>query len=255
MWQAAVDDEAFLTAFTEQAAAIRGVVAVALGGSRAQGVARSDSDWDFGIYYRGSLDPADVRAVGWEGEVFAPGDRGGGIILGGAFLRVDGRRVDLHYRDLDDVEHWWDEAREGRFEIQRLPFYLAGIPTYTAVGELAVGRTLRGNLPRPTYPAALQASASGTWHDAAHLSLQAAAGHAARAAVAECLGSLARALLEEAHARAAAEAMWVLNEKRLLEMGGLADAGRFLAAVTADRSSLEAATARVRDRIAALPAV
>ncbi|MDQ3871710.1 MAG: nucleotidyltransferase domain-containing protein, partial [Chloroflexota bacterium] len=213
-------DDAFLTAFSEKAAAIPGVVAVALGGSRAQGTAHAGSDWDFAIYYRRSLDPASVRAAGWEGEVFAPGDWGGGVMNGGAFLRVDGRRVDLHYRDLDDVEHWWNEAREGRFEIQRLPFYLAGIPTYTVVAELAIGVTLRGELPRPTYPRALSASASRTWHDAAHLSLQAAAAYAGRAAVAECLGSLARALLEEAHARAAARSRWVLNEKRLLEAAG-----------------------------------
>jgi predicted nucleotidyltransferase len=244
-----VDDAAFLATFTEQAAGIPGVVAVALGGSRAQGTARADSDWDFGIYYRGSLDPADVRAVGWEGEVFAPGDWGGGVMNGGAFLRVDGRRVDLHYRDLDDVEHWWDEAREGRFEIQRLPFYLAGIPTYTVVGELAVGRTVWGELPRPSYPPALRASASTTWHEAARLSLQAAAGYAARPAVAECLGSLARALLEEGHARAAAESIWVLNEKRLLATAGLADAGRSLAGVSVDAPSLLAATESVRGRI------
>jgi hypothetical protein len=32
-----------------------------------------------------------------------------------AWLQVDGRRVDLHYRDLDDVEHWLAEAHVGRF--------------------------------------------------------------------------------------------------------------------------------------------
>ena len=35
----------------EQLATIPGVVAVVLGGSRAAGTHRPDSDWDFGIYY------------------------------------------------------------------------------------------------------------------------------------------------------------------------------------------------------------
>ncbi len=38
-------------------AELPGVVAVALGGSRALGTARLDSDWDIGLYYRGRFDP------------------------------------------------------------------------------------------------------------------------------------------------------------------------------------------------------
>ena len=37
----------------ERLAAIPGVVAVTLGGSRATGTAVEGSDWDFGLYYRG----------------------------------------------------------------------------------------------------------------------------------------------------------------------------------------------------------
>jgi hypothetical protein len=33
-----------------------GAVAVALGGSRALGVDDTRSDWDFGLYYRGTID-------------------------------------------------------------------------------------------------------------------------------------------------------------------------------------------------------
>lgn len=49
-------------------AAIPGVVAVTLGGSRATGTATEGSDWDFGLYYRGGLDPADIAALGWPGS-------------------------------------------------------------------------------------------------------------------------------------------------------------------------------------------
>jgi len=52
----------------EYLAAVPGVVAVTLGGSRATGAAVEGSDWDFGLYYRGGLDPADITALGWPGR-------------------------------------------------------------------------------------------------------------------------------------------------------------------------------------------
>ena len=38
---------------------------------------------------------------------------------GGASVTIEGRRVDVIYRDLDAVEHWVSEANEGRFESTR----------------------------------------------------------------------------------------------------------------------------------------
>ena len=49
------------------------------------GAAVEGSDWDFGLYYRGGLDPADISALGWPGRVFAPGEWGS-IVNGGACL-------------------------------------------------------------------------------------------------------------------------------------------------------------------------
>ena len=43
-----------------------------------------------------------------------------------AWLTAGARRVDVHYRDLDDVEHQLAEAQAGRFGIERLLFHLAG---------------------------------------------------------------------------------------------------------------------------------
>ena len=56
-------------------AAIPGVVAVTLGGSRATETAVEASDWDLGLYYRDRLDPADVTAFGWP----RPGLRSGRV--------------------------------------------------------------------------------------------------------------------------------------------------------------------------------
>jgi predicted nucleotidyltransferase len=44
------------------------VRAVTLGGSRAAGTTRPDSDWDFAVYYRGTFSPDSLRALGWPGN-------------------------------------------------------------------------------------------------------------------------------------------------------------------------------------------
>ena len=62
-----------MRAIGDRLAQVPGVVAVTLGGSRASGSATDDSDWDFGLYYRGTIDPDDIRALGWPGQVFGPG--------------------------------------------------------------------------------------------------------------------------------------------------------------------------------------
>ena len=84
--------------------------------------------------------PDALRGMRWEGEVSDVGGWGGGVMNGGAWLTVDGRRADVHYRDLDDVQFWCGEAEAGRFQKELLQFYVAGIPTYTVMGELAAER-------------------------------------------------------------------------------------------------------------------
>jgi predicted nucleotidyltransferase len=127
---------------------IPGVIAVTLGGSQSAGTATEDSDWDFGLYYRGDIRADDVRALGFEGTVVEPGEWGR-LVNGGAWLTVEGERVDLLYRDLDFVQQWIAEAEAGRFERDRVEGYLAGMATCVLVGELALAEVLAGELPRP----------------------------------------------------------------------------------------------------------
>jgi predicted nucleotidyltransferase len=87
-----------------------GVVAVVLGGSRARGTERPDSDWDIGLYYRGDFDARLIAGLGFPGHVAQPGEWGR-IVNGGAWLSVDGEPVDVLLRDLDVVEGWWADAR------------------------------------------------------------------------------------------------------------------------------------------------
>ncbi|OLZ68100.1 DNA polymerase subunit beta [Streptomyces sp. IMTB 2501] len=216
-------DSDFLSRTADRLAALPTVQAVALGGSRAQGTHRDDSDWDLAVYYRGPFDPDDLRAVGWDGEVSEVGEWGGGVFNGGAWLTVDGRRVDVHYRDLDVVEHELAEAAEGRFRVEPLLFHLAGIPTYLIVAELAVNQVLRGTLPRPAgYPARLRVTAAERWYGTARATLgYAKANHAPHGRLTETAGAIATAAAQAAHAVLAARGEWVTNEKRLLERAGL----------------------------------
>jgi hypothetical protein len=201
-------------------AEIPGVVAVSLGGSRATGRARAHSDWDFGLYYRGTIDPADIRALGFDGEVFAPGEWGR-VVNGGAWLRVDGERVDLIYRDLDQVEAWTRDAELGRFQVFREVGYVAGIPTYVAPAELALQRVLVGTLPSPPFPAALRQTAPVWWRRILAGALKFAGSHALRGDPVACAGNLAIAVLGEAHARLCAAGSWYLPEKHLVALADL----------------------------------
>ncbi|MBO0732070.1 MAG: hypothetical protein J2P57_22610 [Acidimicrobiaceae bacterium] len=201
-------------------ATIPGVVAVTLGGSRATRTAVEDSDWDFGLYYRGRLDPADIAALGWPGRVFAPGEWGR-IVNGGAWLTIDDTKVDLIYRDLDQVLHWTAAAQEGVFEIDREVGYVAGIATYVLAGELALGKVLAGDLPRPGFPPKLRETAPAVWFRLAAGALHFADVQASRQDRVACLANLCQAALAAAQGRLAAAGEWVLNEKRLAIRAGL----------------------------------
>jgi hypothetical protein len=199
---------------------IPGVVAVTLCGSRASDTALLDSDWDFRLYYRGELRAEDVRALGLEGTVAEPGDQGR-LANGGASLTVEGERVDLLYRDLDAVRHWSDEAKGGRYEVDRVEGYLAGMASYVLVGELALAEVLAGELARPRFPQALQRSAPGRWRGSAARSLELADSAAARHDVVSCVGLLARAAIEAAQAVLAERGEWALTEQGIVRRAGL----------------------------------
>src|SRR5512133_3501044 len=100
-----------------------GAVAVVLGGSRALGIGDAGSDWDLGLYYRGTID---WRALAARGTVHPPG-AWGRLMNGGAWLTCGGERVDVILRDLDVVEHWTARAEQGEFEVDPLLGYLAGV--------------------------------------------------------------------------------------------------------------------------------
>ncbi len=206
----------------ERLSRIPGVVAVTLGGSRAQGTHRPDSDWDFGLYYEGTIDPDDVRALGYEGTVVAPGDWAYPM-NGGAWLTIDGQDVDLLYRDRADVRRWTAEADEGRWELFRMPGYLCGMASYVLVGEASVGRVLAGTLDQPGFPPTLARDGSEKWMWEARFWLQQAAAHADAGDIAACVGKCSAAIVAVAQARLLERSEWALNEKGIVVRAGLAD--------------------------------
>jgi hypothetical protein len=215
----------------QELAASPGVAAVVLGGSRARGEADADSDWDLGVYYRDHLD---VSVLARHGDVHRPGSWGR-LMNGGAWLRLDGAKVDVLLRDLTVVEHWTAEAARGRYEVDGLLGYVAGLPTYSLAAELAGAKPISGHIELDVaFPAALAATAPSRWRYSRDFSLTYAAAHAARGNAVGTLGQAARAVFEEAHARACAHRRWVLNEKRLLDGTDLDEASVLLARSRAD---------------------
>jgi hypothetical protein len=168
------------------------------------------------------------------------------VFNGGAWLRIEDRRVDVHYRDLDTVEHELGEAAAGRFRIKPLLFHLAGIPSYLVVAELAIGTVLRGRLAVPErYPEALRISAPKLWWDTAELVFSYARfHHAPYGRLTQCVGLLAQAASQTAHAVLAARGEWVTNEKTLLARAGLADIDQIIATAQPVPDDLHHALAR-----------
>jgi predicted nucleotidyltransferase len=105
-------------------ATIDGIEAVALGGSRARGTNRVDSDVDLGVYYDSELPfhieqleaaarELDDRHTG--GLVTAFGAWGPGV-NGGGWLLIEGLHVDFIYRDLRRVRDTIDRCVSGNPE-------------------------------------------------------------------------------------------------------------------------------------------
>jgi predicted nucleotidyltransferase len=234
-----VDDDAFPGYVAERLGGLPCVAAVTLGGSRAEGTHRPDSDWDFSIYYRGHFDPQALRDIGWPGEVFEVGGWSKGVFNGGAWLEIDGRRTDVHYRDLDVIDREIDGSREGRFSIEPLMFHLAGIPSYLVLAELSVKRVLHGELPTPEYPDALRQRAREVWWGRADATFgYARRYHARQGRLTQCAGLVAQAASQAAHAVLAARGEWITNEKTLLTRAGLRRVDEFIASARPDPEAL-----------------
>ncbi|GCE08880.1 hypothetical protein KDAU_62090 [Dictyobacter aurantiacus] len=113
--------EALINVIVERVKHIKGVKAIVLGGSYASNTQRPDSDIDIGLYYGSDqlLDIKAVRAVAQELNDFpdptvtALGGWGTWV-NGGAWLTIQGQRVDFLYRDLNFVTTTIDDCLHGK---------------------------------------------------------------------------------------------------------------------------------------------
>jgi len=112
-----------LKAIAEALQNVSDVAAVVLGGSYARGFARPDSDIDIGIYYREaspfSVDQVRSVADGFCTVGSVPIVTGmyewGPWVNGGAWIQTPAGKVDLLYRNLDQVQVVIDEGRQGEW--------------------------------------------------------------------------------------------------------------------------------------------
>ena len=140
----------FLEGLTCALAGVPGVTAIVLGGSRARGTDRADSDYDIGLYYFDAQpldtnhllkvattlvdDPnaADVTPVGGWGP----------WIVGGGWLTIQGRKVDLLYRNIEAVSQVIEKCRAGDISMHYQPGHPHGFCSATWMGEAALCRPM-----------------------------------------------------------------------------------------------------------------
>jgi predicted nucleotidyltransferase len=139
-----------LERLTPALAAAPGVLAIALGGSRARGTATPSSDFDVGLYYREGAEPraASVREAVRDliddphsAVVTEVGDWGPWID-GGAWLTVAGAKVDLLYRCADAVRDVIRACRAGYVSMNYQPGHPHGFSSAIWMGEAAICRPL-----------------------------------------------------------------------------------------------------------------
>jgi hypothetical protein len=131
-------------------AEVPGVLAVALGGSRATGGAHASSDYDIGVYFSksGGLDVPRLLETA-KGLVDDPGaakvtEAGdwGPWIVGGGWLTIAGKKVDLLYRPIEPVEKVIGDCRNGRVSMDYQPGHPHGFCSAIWMGEVALCRAL-----------------------------------------------------------------------------------------------------------------
>lgn len=207
---------------------VSGIEAVVLGGSRARGTHREDSDFDLGLYYRSdALDASALEAVAarWADHAVPLALPGawGPWVNGGAWLRIDDTPVDWILRDLDRVAEQCERARRGEFAFHPQPGHPLGFLDVSYAGEVAtcvplvdeagVLAELAGRV--SDYPAPLRrAMLDNLWQ--VDFLLDAAAKGARLADAAYVSLCLSHAAMLVAHAWHAVAGVWVTNEKGLV---------------------------------------
>jgi hypothetical protein len=143
------NDEVLIGRLARAFGGVPGIRAIVLGGSRARGEASAQSDYDIGLYYE-PAEPIDVGRLA-KAAMLLPGAASSSVtavgewgpwINGGAWLTVDGRRVDLLYRDLGKVRSVIEACRAGQIERVYQPGHPHAFVSSIYMGEVALAQVL-----------------------------------------------------------------------------------------------------------------
>src|SRR5581483_3438762 len=220
---------------------VPGIAAIALGGSRARGTATETSDYDIGLYYSAQR-PLDTDRLSQAVRIFAdaaeaqvtPIGGWGPWIVGGVWLTVAGRKVDLLYRNIEAVAETIEKCRAGEIDIHYQPGHPHGFCTAIWMGEVALCRPLHdpeGRLARlkaaaSPYPRALRDALVRKFDWEILFAIENGELAAARAEQTHVAGCAYRALA------CAGLVLFALNERYLFnEKGALQEAAQFPLAI------------------------
>lgn len=143
------NDDLLLGRLVRAFGGVPGIRAIALGGSRARGEATAQSDYDLGLYYEADH-PIDIGRLAKAAMLLADAASSsvtaigewGPWINGGAWLTVEGKRVDLLYRELGKVRDVIEACRAGRIERVYQPGHPHAFVSAIYMGEVALCRVL-----------------------------------------------------------------------------------------------------------------
>jgi hypothetical protein len=217
---------------------VSGLVAIALGGSRARGTAHATSDYDIGLYFS-QTQPLDtdellavVRTLVDERATAAvtPVGGWGPWIVGGGWLSIEGKKIDLLYRNLEAVAQVIDACRAGEISMNYQAGHPHGFCSSIWMGEVAFAQPLhdpQGRLAQlkaltKPYPRALRDALIRRFQWEILFAIE--------------NGELAAASCEQTHIAGCAyralasigQVLFALNERYLInEKGALREAARF----------------------------
>ena len=150
---------------------VQSIKAIVLGGSWASGTQRPDSDIDLGLYYQQAV-PLDIGHIhkiasklnDFPDPIVTDLGAWGKWVNGGAWLTIEGQRVDFLYRNIDFVAAIIDDCNRGetQFDYYQQPAY--GFHSYIYCAETQLckilhdpGRAIQGLKSKVVqYPQALK---------------------------------------------------------------------------------------------------
>lgn len=228
----------FLDRLTSTLAEVSGIESVVLGGSRARGTDHAASDYDIGLYFT-ETSPLDTHQLAEVARTLSDDARTAQVteiggwgpwIVGGAWLAVEGRKVDLLYRSIEAVAETIAKCRAGDVTMHYQPGHPHGFCSAIWMGEVALCQPLhdpRGAVAKLKaatlpYPRALREALIGRFQWEIAFSVENAELAVSRNEQTHLAGCAYRALA------CVAQVLFALNERYLInEKGALPDAASF----------------------------